>query len=237
MRCTVSLAAMLLVIAVAGNATAEPSRSSNFDLGHWLDQGLRFIVRTSVSATPSLSELEAMFPSTDPTLRDEVVRTGTLGFAHAVSMGTGLGLDKGHWYDEKPGKNPLQPALRFSLVARDWKGAYSILGHSVPTDQIRITRSSRMLVGRISVGDGPIVPFFHVGAGEWRYDPDMLPSSTPRDQEFAMQFSGGMELRLSKEAAFALETDYVLLCRERREPQNVPTPHIIGSFGVFQMTY
>jgi len=240
---------MFVVSAAASSARAEPNDlGRGFDIGRWIDQGVRFLVQSTqgskrpvdpsaASSKPSLSELEAMFPTTDPTLRDEVIRTGTLGFAHAGSLGTPLGIDKGRWYTHESGKHALQPALRFSLVARDWKGAYSIFGHAVATDEIRLTRSSRMLIGRISAGDGPLVPFFHVGVGEWRYDPDHLLPPSLSDQEYATQFSGGLELRLSKHASFAWENDYVILCRERREVQNMPTPYILGSFAVLQLVY
>jgi len=93
-----------------------------------------------------------------------------------------------------------------------------------------------MLIGRVSAGDGPIVPFLHFGAGEWRSDPDILPFQ-PRNQEYAMQLSGGVAVRISKHMAFAWEADYMVLCRDRREPQNVPTPYILGSFGVLNVQY
>ncbi|WP_394825117.1 hypothetical protein [Pendulispora albinea] len=159
-----------------------------------------------------------------------------LEFSHVGSMGTAAGEDKGPAARE-PRKSDFQPRLRLSLVARDWKGAISIAGGgTIPTDQIRLTRSSRMLIGRISAGDGPVRPFLHIGLGEWRYDPDLLPFQ-PRNQEYATQFSGGLEVRISKFIAFAWENNYVVLCREKREPHNVPNPYILGTFGVLHVDY
>src|SRR5262249_22733132 len=142
-----------------------------FDISRLIDQGLRFFRKTTQTRgtnspsdmaystrTPSLVELEAMFPSRDPALRDGLVRAGTLEFAHVGSMGAASGEDKGT-ADREPRKSDLQPRLRLSLIARDWRGAISIAGRgTIPTDQIRLTRSSRMLIGRISVGEGPILP-------------------------------------------------------------------------------
>ncbi|WP_394835085.1 hypothetical protein LVJ94_52160 [Pendulispora rubella] len=252
MRCIVAMAAAILGLStVASEARAEPGDlGRGFDLGKLIDQGVHlFYQSTQTRGTntpsdvttrlraPSLVELEAMFPSRDPAVRDGLVRAGTLEFAHVGTMGTPAGVDKGTSNEHDPKKSAFQPALRLSLIARDWKGAISLVGRgAVPSDQIRLTRSSRMLIGRVTVGTGPLVPFVHVGAGEWRYDPDLQPF-TPRNQEFATQFGAGVAVRISKHMSFAWETDYVILCRERREPQNVPNPYIIGSFGVLNVEY
>jgi len=251
MRCIVAIAAAIIGLCTAASeARAEPGDlRRGFDLGRLIEQGVQLFdqstqtrgtgmpsdVTTRLRA-PSLIELEAMFPSRDPAVRDGLVRAGTLEFAHVGTMGASAGVDKGTSQEREPKKNALQPPLRLSLVMRDWKGAMSLLGRgAVASDQIRLTRSSRMLMGRITVGDGPIVPFVHFGAGEWRYDPDLVPFV--RNQEFASQFGAGLAVRISKHMAFAWETDYVILCRERREPQNVPNPYIIGSFGVLNVEY
>jgi len=126
-------------------------------------------------------------------------------------------------------RDPLRP--RTAVVARDWGGALALHGRGVATDDVRLSRSSRMVLGRVLLGDGTFVPFAHVGAGQWRYDPEVLPFM-PRNQEYATQVAGGVEVRLSPNAAIVWEADYTVLCRERREPQNVPQPHLLGTFAV-----
>ena len=127
--------------------------------------------------------------------------------------------------------------VRTSLVARDWRGAVRVAGErSLLSDSFRLTRSSRMIVGRVTLETGRLRPYAHLGLGEWRVDRDVLPLS-PRDQEFATQLSGGVELRLAKHARLAWESDYTILCREKREPQNVPTPHVLGSFAVLEAKF
>ncbi len=127
--------------------------------------------------------------------------------------------------------------LHTSIVARDWRGAFAISGAgSLLSDSFRLTRSSRMMVGRITLGNWRLVPFAHLGLGEWRTDRDFLPFM-PRNQEFATQFSGGIELRISKQTRLATEADYTVLCREKREPQNLPTPRVLGAFAVLETRF
>lgn len=117
-----------------------------------------------------------------------------------------------------------------SFVARDWGSALGVMGDALPTDFIRITRSSRMGLFRLTLGDGMIRPYLHTALGEWRYDHDLLPY-LPKDQEYASQFAGGMAVRIGK-TTVACEADYTVLLREKREPQNLPTPHVLGAFAV-----
>ena len=136
--------------------------------------------------------------------------------------------------DSKPAK--VDP-LRISLVARDWRGAMGVVGErSLLSDSFRLTRSSRMIVGRVMLETGRLRPYAHLGLGEWRIDRDILPLS-PKDQEFATQLSGGVEMRLAKQTRLAWESGYTILCRERREPQNLPTPHVLGSFAVLEAKF
>ena len=69
---------------------------------------------------------------------------------------------------------------------------------------------------------------------EWRYDND-LPPDRPRNQEYAAP--AGVRFRLAERAAVAWEADYTLLCRERREPHNLPTPRVLTSFAVLQFGF
>ena len=137
--------------------------------------------------------------------------------------------------DAKP--RVVRRAFRLSIVARDWHAGYMVAGEGLLlTDTFRLTRSSRMMLSRMHFGNGSLVPFAHVGFGEWRFDNEILPLM-PRDQEFASQFSGGLELRVSRQARVAWEADYTVLCRERREPQNLPTPHVLGTFAVLETRF
>jgi hypothetical protein len=118
-----------------------------------------------------------------------------------------------------------------ALIARDWDAARVLVGHLSPTDQIRLSRSSRMFVTRLRLADGRISPFAQLGLGQWRIDTDLLPV-LPQDVELAGQLGGGFELTLSRLAALAVEVDYTLLYRERREPQMVSEPRLWGTFLV-----
>lgn len=127
--------------------------------------------------------------------------------------------------------------LRASVVARDWRGAFAVSGdRSLLSDSFRLTRSSRMIVGRVTLGNWRVRPYAHLGLGEWRIDRDFLPL-LPKNQEFATQLSGGVEMRLSKQTRLAWEADYTILCRERREPQNLPTPRVLGTFAVLETRF
>ncbi len=124
---------------------------------------------------------------------------------------------------------------RPTLVARDWGGALGVMGDALPTDFIRITHSSRMGLFRLTLGDGAIRPYLHTALGEWRYDRDLLPY-LPKDQEYASQFAGGLAVRIGK-TMIACEADYTVLLRERREPQNLPTPYVLGAFAVLDTKF
>jgi hypothetical protein len=116
-----------------------------------------------------------------------------------------------------------------SIVARDWGGAQLLLGHLTLTDQLRLSRSSRMFVSRVRLADGRFAPFAHVGIGQWRVDTDLMPV-LPRDVELATQLGLGFEIAFARQAALALEGDYTILIRDQHEPQMVAAPHLLGAF-------
>ncbi len=116
-----------------------------------------------------------------------------------------------------------------SLIARDWGGAQLLLGHLALTDQLRLSRSSRMVVTRVRLADGRFAPFAHVGLGQWRVDTDLMPV-LPRDVELATQLGGGFELAFSRRATLAIEADHTILIREQHEPQMIATPYVWGAF-------
>jgi hypothetical protein len=129
--------------------------------------------------------------------------------------------------DGEPRSYGLSPHL--SLVARDWGEAEALYGHLTVSDQVRLSRSSRMLVSRLRLLDGRFVPFIDVGLGQWRVDRDLMPV-LPRDVELAAQLGFGFELRLWDRFSVALELDHTILYREQHEPQMVTAPHLWGSF-------
>jgi len=110
-----------------------------------------------------------------------------------------------------------------SLVARDWSGAQLLMGSLMLTDQLRLSRSCRMVLSRVRLTHGRFTPFIQVGIGQWRVDTDLVPY-LPRDVEVAEQTGGGFELALSRTAVIALEGDYTILYREQHEPQMVAEP-------------
>jgi hypothetical protein len=110
-----------------------------------------------------------------------------------------------------------------SLVARDWSGAQLLMGSLMLTDQLRLSRSCRMVLSRVRLTNGRFTPFVQVGIGQWRVDTDLVPY-LPRDVEIAEQTGGGFEYAFSQTAAIALEGDYTILYREQHEPQMVAEP-------------
>ncbi|MDP9150707.1 MAG: porin family protein [Myxococcota bacterium] len=123
-----------------------------------------------------------------------------------------------------------------SLVARDWGGAQLLVGHLAVTDQVRLSRSSRMVVTRVRLADGRLSPFAQIGVGQWRVDTDLMPV-LPRDVELASQLGGGFELALWQHATAALEADYTALYREGRQAQAMPGPHLWGCFLVARASF
>ena len=86
-------------------------------------------------------------------------------------------------------------APRVSLVARDWGGAKRLAGGQLSlTDAMRLSRSSRMIMSRIRLGDESmrIVPFAQVGLGQWRVDSELMPQML-KDTELAAQGGAGIE--------------------------------------------
>jgi hypothetical protein len=130
------------------------------------------------------------------------------------------------------GKSP-----QLGLVARDWGEARVLVGrHLSPTDQIRLSRSSRMFVTRLRLADGRLAPFAHIGFGQWRVDRDLMPA-LPHDVELAGQLGGGFELAIGRRAKLAMEADYTLLYREQHEPQMVCRPQLWSAFLVAQAQF
>jgi hypothetical protein len=116
-------------------------------------------------------------------------------------------------------------APRVSLVARDWGSSQVLWGQLSLTDQLRLTRSSRMVVTRVRFANGRIVPFAQVGLGQWRVDTTLLPS-LPSDAHTAAQLGGGFELEVAPRASLALEADCTMLDQEGRALDSVAAGHV-----------
>ena len=67
------------------------------------------------------------------------------------------------------------------------------------------------MVVRIGLGGGRIVPFVHLGAGQWR-DPNQHVLDSPL--EVAGEAGAGFEAKLTRRLSCALEYDYTTLYRE-----------------------
>jgi len=102
---------------------------------------------------------------------------------------------------------------RLSLVARDWVGCRPLYGALSPSDELRPTQSSRMVVSRLRLTEGHIAPFVQVGLGEWRVDTSLFPA-LPRERELAAQVGFGFELSLGRGTVLAFESGWTFL-----EPQ------------------
>jgi hypothetical protein len=116
-------------------------------------------------------------------------------------------------------------AGRWSVVARDWDAAWSLLGRLAATDEVRRGRSRRMVLLRGRLLDGPVTPFAQFGLGQWRFDPDM-PAAMPRKAVVSGQLGIGLEYLVAGWVSVAFEADCTLLDPIRLEASNPqPQPH------------
>jgi hypothetical protein len=104
-------------------------------------------------------------------------------------------------------------APRMSVVARDWGASQLLVGNLTLTDQLRLTRSSRMVVSRVRLAEGRLVPFAQLGIGEWRVDRSLVPT-LPLNQQLAAEAGAGFELTVTPSLAVALEADWTLLSND-----------------------
>jgi hypothetical protein len=141
--------------------------------------------------------------------------------APEVGVGTGSPELGSAWFGVAP---------KVSLVARDWGTARSLAGGPLAvTDAIRVSRSSRLVMSRIRLGEGRISPFTQLGLGQWRVDTEIVPH-LPRNVELAALFGAGVEMRLFRGWELAAEADLTVLYREVHEPQQLTTPRMWGAF-------
>lgn len=129
----------------------------------------------------------------------------------------------------------LGDALHLSVLARDWKEAYSITdGRSLVFDRIRMIRSSRMAVWRLSIVGGRFVPFAEVSAGQWRIDPELMPK-LPRDTELAAQLAAGFEVTIAPRCAFAFDVEQTSIYRDARS--SLPMVNVLGTFAALRSEF
>jgi hypothetical protein len=170
----------------------------------------------------------------------------------AVDWGRALALGESWVHDRKHHKDHASPIAslrhdsdddessflgtnpRFSIVLRDWEGGHHLAGGLLSvTDAIRMSRSSRMLLSRMTMTSGQVMPFVQFGAGQWRVDKDMQPF-LPKDVELAALLGCGFDFALTHNLAVALETDWTILYRETREATNIGAAHIFSSFAALR---
>jgi len=133
----------------------------------------------------------------------------------------------GTMFADRPTRLRMTPQL--SLVARDWGGAQPLFGRLALTDQLRLSRSSRMMISRLRMTDGTITPFAQAGMGQWRVDTELMPVM-PTDVEVAAQFGGGFDFQVDRGAELGVEADYTILYREQHEPQMISGPHLWATY-------
>jgi hypothetical protein len=131
-------------------------------------------------------------------------------------------------------------APRMTLVARDWGGAFRLAGDRLSlVDAIRLSASTRMVMSRVrmaSAGSARLVPFFQMGAGQWRTDPNLLPL-TPRDTEIAAQVGTGVEITLSPIWQIACETSATMLLRDGRTDNAIPQTRMWSTSIASRLTF
>jgi hypothetical protein len=107
----------------------------------------------------------------------------------------------------------LGTSPRLALVARDWGASQVLWGTLAVTDQFRLSRSSRMVVSRVRLSEGRLMPFAHLGVGQWRADTSVVPLLSS-DVQLAGQLGGGFELEVAPRMIVALEGDCTVLYHE-----------------------
>ncbi|HEY6463034.1 MAG TPA: hypothetical protein VIY73_22850 [Polyangiaceae bacterium] len=130
----------------------------------------------------------------------------------------------------------LGTALRVSLVARDWGSSQVLWGNLSLTDQMRLTRSTRMVVSRMRFANGRLAPFGQLGLGQWRIDQSILPT-LPGNAQTAAQIGGGFELAIAPHATVALESDCTVLYHEGRLPETLSAAHVLSALLAARATF
>jgi hypothetical protein len=116
------------------------------------------------------------------------------------------------------------PTAVLSVVARDWEGASHLAGGPLSSsDAIRVSKSARMLVGRVAADLGRVAPFAHLGVGQWRTpDPHVIGPPTP----YAAQVGVGVEVSLFEGCGLAVEYDWTGMYLESHRDEAVAVRYL-----------
>ncbi len=129
--------------------------------------------------------------------------------------------------DTKAAQNPF--AVHLSFIARDWAEALSLTSGGLSlTDQLRALRSTRLMIMRARFGEGKLVPYVQLGAGQWRVDTNAAPL-LPNETELASQIGGGFDVKVLGQARLATEATYTMLYRQSHEGGRVAIGSVFGA--------
>jgi len=124
-------------------------------------------------------------------------------------------------------RNPF--AVRLSFIARDWSEGLSLTSGGLSlTDQLRALRSTRLMIARVRFGEGTLVPYVQLGAGQWRVDTNAAPL-LPNEMELASQVGGGFDVKLLGQLSLATEATYTMLYRQSHEGSRVAIGSVFGA--------
>ncbi len=120
-------------------------------------------------------------------------------------------------------------APRVTLVARDWASSTRLAGDRMSlVEQMRLSASTRMVVGRARLSGTRFTPFVQIGLGQWRVDRTYLPL-TPNTIEIASQLGTGFEIRVTRAWQVAAESTMTTLIREGQN-NSVPQTMLWSTF-------
>lgn len=128
-------------------------------------------------------------------------------------------------------------APKVSIVARDWGEGFRLYGAPMAlSDELRLSRNTRMVLSRVRLGSGRITPFVQLGVGQWRIDTTALPGMR-YGVEVATQTGFGIEAHLARRWDLVAETNTTYFIRDRREEQSVDSPRVFGAAVFSRFTY
>lgn len=206
MKLGAALPAVLSLTTAASTAHAEPRGFGGFDWG-------KAVVDLDAFARGSSDQ-----PVAAP--KKQTIRPGTSEDPSPQNMGNA-------WFGVAP---------RMTLVARDWASSTRLAGDRLSLlDAVRLSQSTRMVVGRARLSATRFTPFVQVGVGQWRVDRTVLPL-TPRIIEVATQFGGGFELRITRAWQLAAEATGTTLFRDGTG-ESVPQTMLWSTFIASRLSF
>lgn len=196
LSCLPQLPLLPLLLLVAAMLVPRTARASDPPTVDWG----RLLVRAN-SEVPHV--LEGMSPPSSP-------------------PGRGLSVER----DESP-PQPRLPELapRLTFFARDWGRSHLLKGRLPASELFRLSRSSRMLLGRVTFFSGSITPYAQLGLGQWRVDTSVVAVS-PHNTELAMQIGGGLDVRAFDVCDIVVEASTTFFYRDTPHPDDVPRAHV-----------